>query len=295
MLKIGSHVSFKSPSFYLNSLKETLSFGANTFMIYSGAPQNNQRIDIKKVFIKETLQEIEKNNLNLNDLVGHAPYIINLANPSLEKRNFAISFLTEELKRFAKLQIPQMVLHPGNSLKQTKKEAIEFIAQGINQIFQNTSSLKTKIALETMAGKGTEIGSSFNEMKEIINLIEDKTRISVCFDTCHVFDSGYDIKNNFESVMLEFEQIINKKYLSVLHINDSKNDLGNKKDRHENIGYGKIGFESLIKIIHHPLFSSLPKILETPFVNNLPPYKLEIEMIKEKKFNPNIKNILINK
>ncbi|MDV3196316.1 MAG: deoxyribonuclease IV [Candidatus Phytoplasma stylosanthis] len=289
MIKIGSHVSFQKPFFYLNAFKKALQFGSNTFMIYAGTPQNTKRQNIKQVYVKETLQEMKKNFIQLNDLVGHAPYIINLANPSLEKRKFAISFLTEELKRFDKLKIPQMVLHPGNALNQTKKEAIYLIAEGINQILKNTKILKVKITLETMSGKGTEIGSKFEEIKEIINLIEDKKKINVCFDTCHVFDAGYDIKNNFPKVIEEFDNKIGQKYLSVFHINDSKNNLGSKKDRHENIGYGKIGFEALIKIIYFPSFLSLPKILETPFVNNLPPYKLEIQMIKNKKFNPFLK------
>lgn len=289
MIKIGSHVSFKSPKFYLNALKEALSFGSNTFMIYSGPPQNTKRVNIYQTYIQETLIEMQKNKISLNDLAGHAPYIINLANPSLEKRNFAISFLTDEFKRFTHLQIPQVVLHPGNSLKQPKKEAIKFIAKGINQILKNTNHLKNKITLETMAGKGTEIGSCFQELKDIIDLIENKDRIGVCFDTCHVFDAGYDIKNKFTEVIEEFNNIIGLKYLTLFHINDSKNDLGSKKDRHENIGYGQIGFDALINIIYHSDFLHLPKILETPFIKNLPPYKKEIDMIKNKKFNPHLK------
>ncbi|QTX03216.1 endonuclease IV [Candidatus Phytoplasma luffae] len=292
-LIIGSHISFKQPFFYLNTLQQALSFGANTFMIYTGAPQNTKRPDFNKIYLSETLIEMKKNSFQFNNLVGHAPYIINLANLSIEKRNFAISFLTEELKKFEILKIPQMVLHPGNSLQQERKEAIKMIAQGINQIFKNTSDLKIKIALETMSGKGTEIGYKFQELKNIIDLIEDKTRISVCFDTCHVFDAGYDIKNNFNLVMEEFNNIIGYKYLSVVHINDSKNILGSKKDRHENIGYGKIGFDSLMKIIYSPFFKSLPKILETPFINDQPPYEAEIKMIKEKKFNPYLKKIIL--
>ncbi|MGM1458995.1 MAG: deoxyribonuclease IV [Columbia Basin potato purple top phytoplasma] len=289
MIKIGSHVSFKSPEFYLNALKEALSFGSNTFMIYSGPPQNTKRVNIYQTYIQETLIEMKKNKISLNDLSGHAPYIINLANPSLEKRNFAISFLTDELKRFAHLQIPQVVLHPGNYLKQTKKEAIKFISIGINKILKNTNHLKNKITLETMAGKGTEIGSCFQELKDIIDLIENKERIGVCFDTCHVFDAGYDIKNKFTEVIEEFNNVIGLKYLTLFHINDSKNDLGSKKDRHENIGYGQIGFDALIKIIYYSDFLHLPKILETPFIKNLPPYKKEIDMIKNKKFNPHLK------
>ncbi|MDO8064088.1 deoxyribonuclease IV [Candidatus Phytoplasma bonamiae] len=289
MLIIGSHVSFKKPKMYLGSLEQALSFNSNTFMLYSGPPQNTKRNIITTNDIDQTLSEMKKHNINVNYLVGHAPYIINLANPVLDKREFAIKFLIQELNRFAQMRIPQMVIHPGNNLNKNKLEAIEWIAQGINKIFKNTSHLKTKIALETMAGKGNEIGSNFQELKNIINLIEDKKRISICFDTCHVFDAGYDIKNQFENIIKQFDKIINLKYLSVLHINDSKNYLGSKKDRHENIGYGQIGFEALIKIIYFPLFDNIPKILETPFVNEKPIYKEEIIMIKKRLFNKNLK------
>ncbi|MDV3166092.1 MAG: deoxyribonuclease IV ['Waltheria sp.' little leaf phytoplasma] len=289
MLIIGSHVSFKKPKMYLGALEQALSFDSNTFMLYSGPPQNTKRNIISQYDIDQTLSKMKKYNINVNYLVGHAPYIINLANPSLNKREFSIEFLIKELNRFSQMKIPQMVIHPGNNLNKNKLEAIKWIAQGINKIFQNTPHLKTKIALETMAGKGNEIGANFQELKNIIDLIEDKTRISICFDTCHVFDAGYDIKNQFENTIKQFDKIINLKYLSVLHINDSKNSLGSKKDRHENLGYGQIGFEALINIIYYPLFKNIPKILETPFVNQKPVYKEEIIMIKNKIFNDNLK------
>lgn len=289
MIKIGSHVSFSKPYMYLTSLNQALSFDANTFMIYSGPPQNTIRTSLENAYIDETLSKMINFGFKFNDLVGHAPYIINLANPSKVVRDFSISFLIQELKRFHKLHISQMVLHPGNAINKNRKQAIQWIAEGINQIFKITSYLSTKICLETMAGKGTEIGCSFQELKQIIDLINDKSRIAICFDTCHVFDSGYDIKNNFEAVLNEFVSWIDLKYLSVFHINDSKNLLGSKKDRHENIGLGHIGFDSLIKIIYHPAFLHLPKILETPFINSSPPYKEEIEMIRKKQFNSNLK------
>ncbi|MDO8168162.1 deoxyribonuclease IV [Candidatus Phytoplasma melaleucae] len=285
MIIIGSHVSFKKPLMYLGALRQALSFGANTFMIYSGPPQNTKRLEIDSGNIQKTLEEMKIKQLSWNHLIGHAPYIINLSNPFIIKRTFAIDFLAQELNRFEQMKIPQMVLHPGNNLNRNKKEAIEWIASGINTIFKKTSNLKIKIALETMAGKGNEIGCCFQELRDIIDLIDDKKRISVCFDTCHVFDSGYDIKDHFELVMQDFDSIINLKYLSVFHINDSKNDLGSKKDRHANIGYGSIGFMPLMKIIYHPSFLHIPKILETPFINEEPPYKQEIDMIKQKKFN----------
>ncbi|KXT29114.1 putative endonuclease 4 [Candidatus Phytoplasma oryzae] len=274
---------------FLGSLEEALSYGSNTFMIYTGAPQNTKRMDINKNNIEETIIKIKKYNININDLIGHAPYIVNLASHVLLKRKFSISFLTQEIYRFSKMKIKTMVLHPGNATNKNRKESIKWISEGINEIFKNTYSLDTKIALETMSGKGNEIGCYFQEIKDIINLIENKQRISVCLDTCHVFNAGYDIKNNFESVINQFDSIIGLKYLNSFHINDSKYNLGSKKDRHENIGFGEIGFNALIKIIFYPQFLSLPKILETPFINGYPPYKEEIKMIKKQKINNNLK------
>ncbi|WBL31292.1 deoxyribonuclease IV [Candidatus Phytoplasma sacchari] len=295
MIKIGSHVSFKKPLMLLGSLKESLSFGSNTFMIYTGSPQNTKRINLQKDNIDEFIKKIQKSNIDINYLTGHAPYIVNLANPIIEKRKFSINFLTQEICRFAKMKINTMILHPGNAINKNREKSIKWIAEGINKIFENTSLYHTKISLETMSGKGQEIGSNFEEIKDIINLIQNKNRISVCFDTCHVFDSGYDIKNNFELVINKFNSIIGLNYLNVFHINDSKNILGSKKDRHENIGFGQIGFDSLIKIIFDHRFVKIPKILETPFINGYPPYKEEIKMIKNKKINFNLKDFFKKK
>ena len=235
---------------------------------------------------------MEELKLDLSHVVVHAPYIINLANPDPEKREFAVSFLTEEIKRTAAMQVSQMVLHPGSAVGKNREEAIKWIGEGLNKIFKNTEGLNVKIALETMAGKGNEVGKTFEEIKAIIDLVEDKKRISVCFDTCHINDAGYDIKNHFNDIIESFDQIVGIEYISVLHINDSKNVLGAAKDRHENLGFGTIGFQALIDIIYDERFSKIPKILETPYVSNKPPYKEEIEMIKNKKFNPELKNDL---
>ncbi|CAP18214.1 Endonuclease IV [Candidatus Phytoplasma mali] len=280
MLKIGCFVSLKKPDMFYGAVQAAIAFQANTFMVYSGPPTNTQRVALNNFKISEALTLLKQHQINPDDLVGHAPYIINLANPNPVNRSFAIDFLTQEIIRFNEMQISQMVLHPGNALRQTKNTAIELIAQGINQIFKNTSHCRTKIALETMAGKGTEIGREFQELKAIIQLIQDQSRIKVCFDTCHVFDAGYDIKNNFLKVIELFDQIIGLKYLSCLHINDSKNCLGSKKDRHQNLGLGQIGLKALMEIIYHPLFLSLPKILETPYIDGQPIYKQEIIMIR---------------
>ena len=284
MLKIGSHVSLKADKMYLGSVEEALSYNATAFMVYTGAPQNTIRRKIEELKIMEAKNLMKENNLRLENVVVHAPYIMNLANPSLEKREFGIDFLTEEIKRSAQMGATQIVLHPGSAVGSTREQAIIWIAEGVNKVIENTKDLNVKIALETMAGKGNEMGRTFNELKAIIDLVNDKSRISVCFDTCHVHDSGYDVKNNFEKVIKEFDETVGINYISVVHINDSKNEMGAKKDRHENLGYGHIGFDALINIIYYEKFKDIPKILETPYVNDNPPYKIEIEMIRNKEF-----------
>lgn len=293
MIYLGSHVSLKGDKMFLGSVEEALEYGGNALMVYTGAPQNTRRKPIDEMKISEALELMAENNIKYENVLVHAPYIINLANPSEEKRNFGIEFLTTEIERTDRMKAPQIVFHPGNAVGAPRDEAIKRIAESLNKVIENTKGSKVKIALETMAGKGTEIGKTFEELKAIIDLIDDKSRVSVCFDTCHVHDAGYDIKNNFQAVIDEFDKIIGKEYISVLHINDSKNLKGAAKDRHENIGFGEIGFETLLEVIYHKDFKDIPKILETPFVENVPPYKKEIKMIKEKVFNENMKEELI--
>lgn len=284
MLKIGSHVSMSGDEMYLGSVKEALSYGANAMMIYTGAPQNTIRKKIEDLNIENALTYMKEQHFELENVVVHAPYIINLANPDPEKRAFAISFLTEEVKRTHAMGATQIVLHPGSAVGKDRDEATKWIAEGVNQVIQHTPHSKVKIALETMAGKGNEMGKTFEELKDIIDLIEDKSRVSVCFDTCHTHDAGYDIKNNFEDVIKHFDTIVGKEYISVFHINDSKNIQGAAKDRHENLGYGYIGFDNLLKVIYHKDFMHIPKILETPYIEGNPPYQKEIEMIKAQTF-----------
>lgn len=295
MIIIGSHVSMSGDSMYLGSVLEAYSYGANAFMVYTGAPQNTIRKSLDRLKINEAIEKMEELGLSFDNVVVHAPYIINLANPDPEKRAFAVSFLTEEVKRTAAMQVKQMVLHPGSAVGKDREAAVEWIGEGLNQIFENTKGLNVKIALETMAGKGNEVGKTFEELKAIIDLVEDKNRVSVCFDTCHVNDAGYDVKNNFQEVIKQFDQIVGINYISVFHMNDSKNVMGAAKDRHENFGFGTIGFDPLLNIIYDERFKNIPKILETPYVMKKPPYKEEIEMIKEKQFNPDLITILENK
>ncbi|MDD3068424.1 MAG: deoxyribonuclease IV [Acholeplasmataceae bacterium] len=292
MLKIGSHVSMSGNDMYLGSCVEALSYGANAMMIYTGAPQNTIRKKIEDLNIENALAYMKAHEFSLENVVVHAPYIINLANPDPEKRAFAISFLTEEVKRTHAMGVKQIVLHPGSAVGKDRDQATKWISEGLNQVIANTPKMDVKIALETMAGKGNEMGKTFEELKAMIDLIDDKQRVSVCFDTCHTHDAGYDIKNDFEGVIKHFDKIVGKDYISVFHINDSKNIQGAAKDRHENLGYGYIGFESLLKVIYHKDFMHLPKILETPYIEGNPPYKKEIEMIKAKSFDDGWKETL---
>lgn len=290
---IGSHVSMKDPNNFLGSIEETLSYKANALMIYTGAPQNTRRKDINLLKIDEALALMKEHNLDTNHIVVHAPYVMNLANPSVEKREFAIEFLTSEIERSHRMHATQIVLHPGSAVASTVEQGISWIAEGLNQVIENTKDKPVRIALETMAGKGNEIGRTFEELKQIIDLIHDKSRVSVCFDTCHTHDSGYDIKHNFQSVIDEFDRVIGKEYISVFHINDSKNIRGARKDRHENIGFGEIGFEALMEVVYHQDFIKIPKILETPYIEENAPYKEELEMIRNNQFNPNLKKAFL--
>lgn len=294
MLKIGSHVSMSGDDMLLGSVKEAISYNANSFMIYTGAPQNTRRRPIDELKIKEAHELMEEHGLSLDNVVVHAPYIINLGNPDPEKRAFAVNFLTDEVKRTHAMGIKQIVLHPGNATGGNREEAINWIAEGLNEIINNTKGMDVKIALETMAGKGTEVGRTFEEIRQLIDLVQDKNRMGVCFDTCHTSDANYPIKDDFEGVLDEFDKVVGLEWITVMHINDSKNEQGAAKDRHENFGFGHLGFDTLINVIYNPRLKDIPKILETPYVEGKPPYKHEIEMIRNKEFNPDLKEIIAN-
>ena len=201
MLKIGSHVGLSGNDMYEGSVLEAISYGANAFMVYTGAPQNTIRKSIKDLNISGAEKQMQAHGLSFENVVVHAPYIINLANPDPEKRAFAIEFLTKEVERTFAMHVRQIVLHPGSAVGKDREEALKWIAEGVNKVILNTKALPVKIALETMAGKGNEMGKTFEELRDIIGLIEDKSRVSVCFDTCHTSDAGYDIQNDFEGVI----------------------------------------------------------------------------------------------
>ena len=291
-LIIGSHVSYKSNNQLVGSTREAIGYGANTFMFYTGAPQNTVRGKINNELTKEAQKLMEDNNIDINNVIVHAPYIVNLAN--MNNFNFSVSFLKEEVKRCSTLGIKYMVLHPGSAVNVSRIEAIENISKGLNLILDNDYDVK--ILLETMAGKGNEIGKDFNELKQIIDKVENKDRIGVCIDTCHLNDAGYDM-NNFDNVLDIFDGIIGIDKIGCIHINDSMNAINSHKDRHENIGFGTIGFDNLINVIYNKRLEDVPKILETPYVTKdelskekiYPPYKYEIAMIKNKVFDEKLK------
>ncbi len=282
MLIIGSHVGFTKDKQLLGSLEEALSYGANTFMFYTGAPQNTARYPINDGLTLEALELMKKNNIDYSKVIVHAPYIINLANDSdPDKFKFSVNFLIQEVERCDLLGIKNMVLHPGSHVGLGEKVGLHNIIRGLNQILDKG---ECNILLETMAGKGTELGRNIDEIKEIIDGVENKDRIGVCLDTCHLNDAGYDI-NDFDKYLDEFDKKIGLSLIKCIHINDSKNVLGSHKDRHENIGYGTIGFDNLINVIYNERLGDIPRILETPYVNEVAPYKFEIENIRKKEFN----------
>ena len=275
---LGSHVGYNSKTGLLGSVEEALSYHENTFMFYTGAPQNTFRSDIDKDNVFKAHLLMKENNIDKNKVIVHAPYIINLANTL--KYEFAVNFLKQEVKRVETLGMKYLVLHPGSHVGLGVDVAIENISKGLNEVLKDANVI---ILLETMAGKGTEVGRSFEELKQIIDKIDYKDKIGVCMDTCHLNDAGYDI-SKFDDVVLAFDKIIGINYIKCIHINDSKNDINSHKDRHANIGLGTIGFDNLINVIYNEKIKDIPKILETPYINDKAPYKFEIEMIKNKKF-----------
>ncbi|HDP2620053.1 TPA: deoxyribonuclease IV [Staphylococcus aureus] len=289
---LGSHVSMSGKKMLEGSAIEAYEYGETTFMIYTGAPQNTRRKSIEDLNITKGHEVMEK--YGLSNIVVHAPYIINIANTTKpETFNLGVDFLQQEIERTQAIGAKDIVLHPGAHVGAGVDAGINKIIEGLNEVLTNDNNVR--IALETMAGKGTEIGRSFEELARIIDGVHNNERLSVCFDTCHTHDAGYNVKEDFDGVLNEFDKIIGVDRIKVVHVNDSKNDRGAQKDRHENIGFGYIGFDALNYIVHYDSFKDIPKILETPYVgedkkNKKPPYKLEIEMLKQQQFDPELKN-----
>ncbi len=284
MIKIGSHVSLSGKKMLLGSVEESLENGANCLMVYTGAPQNTKRRPIDEFRVDEAKELLAKNNISMDDVIIHAPYIINLANTTKPVVfELAVDFLRQEIKRVEEIGAKYIVLHPGAHVGAGEEAGLDQIIKGLDMVL--TKDQTPIICLETMAGKGSELGTSFEQLAYIINNVKLPDKLGVCLDTCHINDAGYD-ETNFDKILDEFDKIIGLDRLKVIHINDSKNPIASHKDRHANIGYGTIGFDKLIKIIYNPRIKDLCKILETPFVNDRKdsPYKQEIAMIKNKKF-----------
>lgn len=285
MLIIGSHVGFNKNDQLLGSLNEALSYGANTFMFYTGAPQNTNRGPIIDGYTLQAMEIMKNENIDYSKVIVHAPYIINLANGDVEKFAFSVRFLREEVNRCEMLGIKYMVLHPGSHVGQGVDVGIDNIIRGLNEVLIDSN---VTILLETMAGKGTEIGRDFSEISRIIFGVLNKNKIGVCLDTCHLNDAGYDV-SDFDSLLDQFDKEVGLSYVKCIHINDSKNIMGAHKDRHENFGFGTIGFDNLIKIVYNPRLEDIPKILETPYIGEKAPYKEEIQMIRNKVFDNELK------
>lgn len=293
---LGSHVSMNGKKMLQGSAEEAARLGESTFMIYTGAPQNTRRKPIEELNIEKG-QEVMKEQ-GLSNIVVHAPYIINIAN-TVKPHVFdlGVEFLQSEIERTQAIGTKDIVLHPGSHVGEGADKGIAKIIEGLNEVL--TKDNDVRIALETMAGKGSEVGRSFEEIARIIDGVNHNERLSICFDTCHTHDAGYNVKEDFDGVLNEFDKIIGVDRIKVVHVNDSKNDIGAHKDRHENIGFGYIGFDALNYVVHHDTFKDIPKILETPFVgedkkSKKPPYKLEIEMLKQQQFDSELKNKLLN-
>ena len=240
---LGSHVCYKSKDYLIGSVNETISYNGNCFMIFTGPPQNFNRKEIDYLNVKTAIEILKRNNLDVDNIIVHAPYLINLCSPNINTRKLAVDKLKIEVIRTQQLCSNKIVLHPGSSLTLDRNNAIEFIANGINEVIQEVQN-NVIICIETMSGKGTEVGKTFEELKAIIDLIEDKSKIGVCLDTCHIHEAGYDVRD-VNKILDEFDNVIGMQYLKVIHLNDSKNPVGAHKDRHENIGIGKIGFTVL--------------------------------------------------
>lgn len=296
-MKLGSHVGMNGREMLLGSAKEAVSYGADTFMFYTGAPQNTRRKDISELNIDPAWEYMKEHNIR--EIIVHAPYIINLGNTvKPETFSLAVEFLAKEIDRTVSCRSHLLILHPGSHVGEGVRAGTDQIIKGLNEVL--TSDTDCRIALETMAGKGSEIGRTFEELARIYDGVRYNDKLRVCFDTCHTSDSGYDIIHHFDQVMEEFDRIIGKEQIAVFHINDSKNVPGAAKDRHENVGFGQIGFNALNYIVRHADFTDVPKILETPYIpspsnpkKSYAPYKYEIAMLRSGIFDPDMKKRII--
>lgn len=281
-MKIGSHVSMKAPNFVLGSVEEALSYQANACMIYTGAPQNTRRQPLEKMKIDEAKALMQEHQIPMEQMIVHAPYIINLANTlKVDTYELAVEFLQKEIERVRAIGAKYLVLHPGSHVKAGEDVGLDQIVKGLDEALLGNEDVY--IALETMSGKGSELGYTFEQLKYIIDHCKHQKMLRVCMDTCHMHDAGYDVAN-FDALLDHFDDIVGLERLVCIHLNDTKNERGAKKDRHANLGHGKLGFDTLCKIANHPRVDHIVKILETPWIDGNAPYKEEIEMLQTKTF-----------
>ncbi len=272
MLYIGCHLSASKG--FLAMGKQAVKLGANTFQFFTRNPRGGAAKAIDEKDIEAYLEFAEENGIGT--IVAHAPYTLNACAATPEIRKFARETMADDLRRMEYIPGNVYNFHPGSHVKQGIEAGIEYIAEMLNEIL--TKDMTTTVLLETMAGKGSEIGRTFEELKMIMDKVELSEKLGVCLDTCHIFDGGYDIVNDLDGVIKNFDEVIGLERLKAIHLNDSKNIMGSHKDRHEKIGEGNIGSEALIKVINHPAFANLPINLETP--NELDGYAKEIEFLK---------------
>lgn len=282
-MKIGSHVSMSAPDYVLGAVKEAVSYGANALMLYTGAPQNTRRKPMEELKIAQAHALMKEVGIEESSIIVHAPYIINLANcQKKETFELGVEFLQKEIERVKALHATCLVLHPGSHVQAGEEAGLAKIVEGLNLAMKDMGNVD--LAIETMAGKGSELGYDFSHIRYFIDHVDHPEHIKVCLDTCHIHDAGFDL-SKFDEILDEFDRVIGLDRLLCMHINDSKNVQGAKKDRHANIGFGEIGFDRLCAIVHHPRVSHVVKILETPYVDGHPPYRYEIEMLKQGVFD----------
>lgn len=273
MFTIGCHLSASKG--YLAMAKQAVSIGANTFQFFTRNPRGGKAKEINEDDVKAFLEYSKEHGIN--KILAHAPYTLNACSADSGIREFAKNTMADDLKRMEYTPGNYYNFHPGSHVGQGVEVGIDFIAEMLNEIL--TKDQTTIVLLETMSGKGSEVGRNFEELKAIIDKVKLKDKLGVCLDTCHIWDGGYDVVNNFDGVLNEFDKIIGLEKLKAIHLNDSKNDLASHKDRHEKIGEGKIGLEAISKIINNDRIKNLPFYLETP--NEIEGYEKEIQLLKK--------------
>ncbi|MGN7456483.1 deoxyribonuclease IV [Paenibacillus pasadenensis] len=282
MLKIGSHVSFSDKGL-VTAAQEAISYGSSSFMIYTGAPQNTRRKPIESLYIEEGKQLME--GAGIGEIVVHAPYIINLGSYKEDTFELAVRFLQEEIRRTHAIGVRNIVLHPGAYTDKDAEFGINRIAEGLNEVLSGVEETDVNIALETMAGKGTEIGRTFEELAAIMDKVSNNDRLTVCLDTCHMHDAGYDLAGDLDGVLQQFDRIVGLDKAAVVHVNDTKNPIGSHKDRHTPIGSGWLGYDAIERIVRHEALAGRPFILETPWIGKdpkkqRPMYEAEIALLR---------------